>query len=258
MIRLMKKFMLLLIFVTCHIAYGQNNTEEVVYLKNGSIIRGVIIEHVLNQSIKIQTKDRNVFVFKYEEIEKITKEPLNNSSLKYSQNKKEFRKGAFFNITEINFALGIGNVEAGGNKIANTANSFGFRTINGIQPKENLSLGIGIGIDKYENGTLMPITLDLRIFNTNKKVSPIFTTNLGYSIGLGDADGGIVLNPQIGIMTPISNSMLFLLSLGYKLQESKATYLAGYNVYTPGVYTPYLKTEQIYLQFVSFNAGITF
>ena len=37
---------------------------------------GIIIEQVPNQSIKIQTKDRNVFVFKYDEIEKMTKENL--------------------------------------------------------------------------------------------------------------------------------------------------------------------------------------
>jgi len=53
---------------------GQTTYEEVVYLKNGSIIHGVIIEQIPNQSVKIQTKDKNVYVFKIEEIEKITKE----------------------------------------------------------------------------------------------------------------------------------------------------------------------------------------
>jgi len=53
---------------------GQTTYEDVVYLKNGSIIRGVIIEQILNQSIKIQTKDNSLFVFNMDEIEKITKE----------------------------------------------------------------------------------------------------------------------------------------------------------------------------------------
>jgi hypothetical protein len=48
--------------------------QDVVYLKNGSIIRGVIIEQVPAVSIKIKTKDENIFVFKVEEIEKIVKE----------------------------------------------------------------------------------------------------------------------------------------------------------------------------------------
>jgi hypothetical protein len=40
-----------------------------------SIIRGTIIEQIPNEKIKIQTSEGNVFVYKYDEIEKITKEP---------------------------------------------------------------------------------------------------------------------------------------------------------------------------------------
>jgi hypothetical protein len=47
---------------------------DVVYLKNGSIIKGIIVEQYPNVQIKIQTKDGNLFVFKMDEIEKITKE----------------------------------------------------------------------------------------------------------------------------------------------------------------------------------------
>ena len=48
--------------------------RDVVYLKNGSIIRGMIIELTPNVSVKIQTKDGSIFVYKMEEVEKITKE----------------------------------------------------------------------------------------------------------------------------------------------------------------------------------------
>lgn len=50
------------------------DTEDVVYLKNGSIIRGVIIEQVPGVSLKIKTKDGSVFFYKMEEVDKITKE----------------------------------------------------------------------------------------------------------------------------------------------------------------------------------------
>lgn len=52
------------------------NTEyvDVVYLKNGSVIRGMVIEQTPNLSLKIQTKDGSIFVYKMEEVEKITKE----------------------------------------------------------------------------------------------------------------------------------------------------------------------------------------
>jgi len=50
--------------------------KDVVYLKNGSIIHGIIIEQVPNQTIKVQTNDGNVFVFNMAEIEKMTKEQI--------------------------------------------------------------------------------------------------------------------------------------------------------------------------------------
>lgn len=54
----------------------QNPYKEVVYLKNGSIIKGVILEQIPNQSIKIQTADGSVFVYPMFEVERITKEMI--------------------------------------------------------------------------------------------------------------------------------------------------------------------------------------
>jgi len=47
---------------------------DVVYLKNGSIIKGLIMEQIPNESLKIQTSDGSLFVYKMEEVVKITKE----------------------------------------------------------------------------------------------------------------------------------------------------------------------------------------
>ena len=47
--------------------------EDVVYLKNGSIIRGMIIEQKPNKYIKIKS-GINIFVYQMDEIDKITKE----------------------------------------------------------------------------------------------------------------------------------------------------------------------------------------
>lgn len=62
------------------ITFSQGVYEEVVYLKNGSVIKGTILEQVPDVSVKIQTKDGNIFVYKMEEIEKITKEKIKPSA----------------------------------------------------------------------------------------------------------------------------------------------------------------------------------
>ena len=49
--------------------------QDVVYLNNGSIVRGTIIEIVPQQSIRISTYDGSIFVYEFDEVLKITKGP---------------------------------------------------------------------------------------------------------------------------------------------------------------------------------------
>ena len=71
----MKKIVLLLFCaMSTMIAAAQANLQDVVYLKNGSVIRGVIIEQVPGISLKIQTADGNIFVYDITDVQKMTKE----------------------------------------------------------------------------------------------------------------------------------------------------------------------------------------
>ncbi len=67
---------ILVLFYSVPSASAQEPMQDVVYLKNGSIIRGQIIELVPNISIKIQTSDGSIFVYEMEEVLKIVKEPF--------------------------------------------------------------------------------------------------------------------------------------------------------------------------------------
>ena len=60
-------------FILTSAAFAQE-MQDVVYLKNGSIIRGLVIEQVPGKSLKIRTRDGSVFVYTMEEVERITKE----------------------------------------------------------------------------------------------------------------------------------------------------------------------------------------
>lgn len=50
--------------------------QDVVYLKNGSIIRGMVVEQVPGKSIKVKTADGSVFVYAMDEVERIAKEEV--------------------------------------------------------------------------------------------------------------------------------------------------------------------------------------
>ena len=61
-------FIIIFFFILIQ-GFGQNVTHH-VYLKNGSIIKGKIIENVPGDHIKIKCKDGNIWAFKESEIEK--------------------------------------------------------------------------------------------------------------------------------------------------------------------------------------------
>ncbi|MCX7985258.1 MAG: hypothetical protein N3A63_10200 [Bacteroidetes bacterium] len=73
-----------LFFIITSIVYTQT-IKDVVYLKNGSIVKGTIIEMIPNQSIKIQTGDGSIFVYSMAEIDRITKEEVSKSTGSFGQ-----------------------------------------------------------------------------------------------------------------------------------------------------------------------------
>ena len=76
----MKKLILILILGICF----TQPYEDVIILKNGSEIHGVIIEQKPNEYIKIQS-GKNIFVYQMDEIELIKKMQIDNS-VKNSEN----------------------------------------------------------------------------------------------------------------------------------------------------------------------------
>lgn len=72
----LRSALLIILLVKVFFVNAQNNYEDVVYLKNGSVIHGIIIEQIPNESIKIKS-GQNTFVFKITEVKKMTKEEVN-------------------------------------------------------------------------------------------------------------------------------------------------------------------------------------
>lgn len=57
------------------VAFAQEGTPiDVVYLKNGSVVRGLLMEYTKGKEVKIKTVDGSVFVFTAAEVERVAKE----------------------------------------------------------------------------------------------------------------------------------------------------------------------------------------
>jgi len=169
------------------VSFGQSNYQDVVYLKNGSIIRGIIIEQVPNKSIKIETADRNVFVYQIDEIEKITKEQFDRKKSDFNRN-SEKRKG-FIGLS-LGASIPIGDFADKSNGLAKTGLQINLVNF-GYLFAENFGIaGIWFGaanpldffyeVDPWAYGGLM--VGPLMSFPLSEKVEWDFRPMIGYSV----------------------------------------------------------------------------
>ncbi|MCY3737061.1 MAG: DUF5683 domain-containing protein [Gemmatimonadaceae bacterium] len=67
------------LLLTVHVAalspLSSQELEDVVYLKDGSTVRGTVIERIVGESVKIQVRDGSVQVYAMGRIARIVKEP---------------------------------------------------------------------------------------------------------------------------------------------------------------------------------------
>ena len=71
--------LLLVLLLTAHAAAAplfSQEMEDVVYLKDGNTVRGIVIDRILGESVKIRAQDGSVRVYAMDEIARIVKEPV--------------------------------------------------------------------------------------------------------------------------------------------------------------------------------------
>jgi len=100
----MKKFILIFIGFLFTTSILCQETKDVVYLKNGSVIKGEITEMIPNEHIKIKTADGSLFVYSFSEIEKTGKETVENSPFKQVSTDA---KGGYYSDYFIKSSLGV-------------------------------------------------------------------------------------------------------------------------------------------------------
>ncbi|MCF8461353.1 MAG: hypothetical protein K9G46_11570 [Flavobacteriales bacterium] len=204
----MKSILKILIIIAAFMplaGFAQNAMQDVIYLKDGSIYKGMIIETVPNVSYKIESRDGNIFAVKAEEVEKITKEkneyakndfgswghhPWGMDSTRY-----EPRQKGYFNELQIL----VENVQGG------------VRVVNGYKFNRFAYLGIGVGVDRVFSNPFNPkvnglakkelagVYLPLYLFHagdgpTRGRFTPFYAIEAGYAMafkGMGKSRGNV-------------------------------------------------------------------
>ena len=189
--------------------------QDVVYLKNGSIIRGELTEDPGNGTVKIETIGRNLFVFTAAEIEKVSRD-LVRPAFKYP-----FTTG-YLNMTEAGLSVGNSSAWNSGRHV-----DISLQTFNGYQFASYFALGLTAGMDAYTGITLLPLGIGLRGDLAKTKNRPYYSFDAGYALDWlnnprlsGNRQGGFFWSPGAGMKLSGKTNRAFLISLAYRRQAS--------------------------------------
>ena len=197
--------------------------EDVVYLKNGSIIRGEIIHQEIGKSVNIRLREGIEMTLMTSEIEKISREPAKFSKLKLKFHKRYlpvvYRSQKLYQM--ISFGLAI-------NETRNTPNAtpvLHYRTMYHLN--RWLNLGIGTGLDAYEGGLVIPVYGEIHGEPFRRQTSPYYFAKGGYGIGANGSNmhdvfqGGYMAHFGGGIILHNRDQRSeWMFSVGFKMQQT--------------------------------------
>ncbi len=164
---------MLLAALLCYIGMQAQDVRDVVYLKNGSIIKGLVIEQIPTESLKIQTSDGSLFVYKMEEVLKITKENIVEEEVP-TISKNGLKRG-FRYIGELGYEFESTDNDGDNSPVLNV--TFGYQVV----PKVFLGAGVGLRYYMDDDKSSVPIYFNFRSDFINAKINPFVDVKIGYS-----------------------------------------------------------------------------
>ena len=201
--------------------------QETLYLKNGSVIKGVVIEQIPGVSLKMQTNDGSIFAYKMEDVEKITKEAPFVSSGRKIKGKAKATCIGYRGFVDDGYTFGVG-------KWKNT-DRLEMTMSHGYQVVPWFYVGLGVGIHYWTDEDMhfgnIPLFADFRADFLESSVTPFLDLKIGYAFGLNDNGNGFYCNPSVGVRFAMSSSYGINVGLGYEVQMCKiyySSYLGDY------------------------------
>jgi hypothetical protein len=218
------KNMLGLLLLFPALLWGQNRraNEDVVYLHNGSIIRGELIEQVVGEYVKIKVASGDEFTFSTQEIERITVEAPVYTHLKLTKLKHlqpiTSREARLYHVVD----WGLNFYDANWGPAASTA--LHYRLI--YHQNHWLNYGLGTGWDLYAEGTITPIFAELQGDLWRKPVTPTYVVQMGYGFGVSRSndhdvfDGGLNGMGALGVKFHTRSRTEISFTVGFKFQDT--------------------------------------
>ncbi|MGD9930506.1 MAG: hypothetical protein AB7U05_10845 [Mangrovibacterium sp.] len=227
----MKKIALLgvLLLLVCGVS-AQRIKKEVIYLKNGSVVKGQLVQ-VDDEKVVVRSA-RNTWVFNQAEIDTVTSKWLRETDT------SDGAKTWFFKTS-------VGVLPGGSD---NTRESpFSFDASLNVRLFRNMYAGLGAGLDLLEESYL-PAFVNLEYRFRDSRFTPFIAFQGGYLLPLDgevnthggyyyydimpyssywpyyqsqtlDNEGGLMFNPSLGFISQVNDNLGFSLSFGYRYSQ---------------------------------------
>lgn len=238
---MMKRLSLFLVFLISFTLAGiaQNYSQDNVYLKDGSVIKGIVIEQIPNRSVKVKVADGSIYVYSMDLVEKIVKEeapanyqPRYDNSQYNSYNSQSLYGGGYNNrysrfsgdyditgyrgFVDFGYTIGVGDFDLGRLELL---------TSHGVQVNPYFFVGAGTGVHYYctdgADEFMVPFFADLRGSFLTGVVSPVIGLKAGYTFDATDSFSslGLYIAPSFGVRYMVSRTSALNLSVGYTFQR---------------------------------------
>jgi hypothetical protein len=203
----MYRFLVILMALMCFQPARPQKTVDVVYLRNGSIIRGTLSEKN-DTTVKILTCCGSVFAFPAREVTRITQEKAVRTIMPIP------RRG-YMNFTSFGVLVG--------STVDQKSAPFSAIMEHNYRFNKYLAVGGFLGFEQL-NENVLPIGSDLKVFFPAGRTDFFMSCSGGYSIslekpdetGMKKATGGMMAATEAGIIIPVSQGSALTLAIGYR------------------------------------------
>lgn len=195
--------------------FAQSGEQDMVYLKNGSMVRGLIAGTSENGDVRLETVDGSVWVFAAADILKVEKVDAYRAKRKF-----EISERGFYNASSAGILAGSDDF---GSVLDVSAT-----TVLGYKINRHYSVGLGAGIESI-SPSLAPFFLEGRYNLLEGRFTPFLALQSGYAVPLenykdGEGKwinkGGFMGNAEIGVMNYLGSNVALTFSAGYRYQRS--------------------------------------
>lgn len=223
-------FLAFFLFVNVLLSQTVHVPGDIVYMKNGSVFYGRIMEYTQGKELKIKLSTNGTIVtLKDRKVKKIiqgnVKEPV-YKKIKRTRKPYQFKEKGLYNATYLTTNMGGSAFDA-----TETDYGYGMQTSFGYQFHRLIGVGAGIGMDYYYKGSgenFMPVFGEVRGYLFPKNITPTYSFAAGYGFAFKDedrniieADGGLMIHPAVGIRFGGDKNMNFTLDAGVKIQKGR-------------------------------------